>query len=58
MALNMSEMWSNGVTMAFFSKKVQKLAKRMGVRPQTPSVIRLSYVSLLNTSFTLDIFAV
>ena len=55
MALNMCEMWSNGIKIAYYSKKFQKLTQRLeaetqtpiatggwGLGPQTPSVIRLS----------------
>ena len=54
MALNMCEMWSNGIKIAFFSQKLQKIAQQLGAslsdpqssdrwapRPQTP---RLWYV--------------
>ena len=36
MALNTYEMRSNGVKTAFFFKKLQKFAQRLGFRPQTP----------------------
>ena len=53
MALNLSEMWFNGIKIAFFLKKVTKFAQRPGTSPQDlhglrpPSVIRLIYISLL-----------
>ena len=63
MALNTCEIWSNGIKIAFFSKKITKnrptagsFAPRPakppaagGPCPQPPSVIHLSYTSLLNT---------
>ena len=36
MALNTCEMWFNGIKIAFFSKKLQKIAQRLGASPQTP----------------------
>ena len=33
MALNMSEMWSNGIKTAFFFKKLQKIARVCGLSP-------------------------
>ena len=63
MALNTSEMRSNGIKIAFFSKKLQKIAQRLGgfaprppkppaaggPAPKPPSVIHLSYTTFLNT---------
>ena len=58
MALNTSEIWSNGVKTAFFSENYEKLPSGWGLRPQTPvnSTFELQYTSLLNTSPNLDIF--
>ena len=64
MALNMSEMWFNGIKIAFFSKKLQKIAQQLGSSPpdpqslrplgtpppDPPSVICLSYTGFLKTS--------
>ena len=64
MALNMCEMWFNGIKIAFFSKKLQKIAQQLGALPPDPqslrplgaqppdprSVIRLSYTGFLKTS--------
>ena len=41
MALNMCEMWFNGIKIAFFSKKFQKIAQQLGASPPDP---RLWYV--------------
>ena len=56
MALNTGVMWPNGIKIAFYSKKIflnRPAAEGEASRP--PSVTRLSYVSLLNTSPKLDI---
>ena len=64
MALNMCEMWFNGIKIAFFSKKLQKIAQQLGASPPDPQslrllgapppdhpyVIRLSYTGFLKTS--------
>ena len=55
MALNMCEVWFNGIKIAFFTKKLQKIAQQQGASPQTP-VIRLSYTGFLKTSPKLRIF--
>ena len=69
MALNTCEMWSNGIKIAFFSKKITKnrptagdFAPRPpkhlaagGPAPNPPSVIHWSYTSFLNTFPKLDI---
>ena len=69
MALNMCEMWFNGIKKAFFSKKLQKNAQQLGVLlpdsqnlrllgippPDPPYVIRLSYTGFLKTSPKLHI---
>ena len=39
MALNTCEMWSNGDE-AFFSKKLQKIAQRLGASPPDPNSLR------------------
>ena len=55
--LNTCEMWSNGIKIAFFSKKFQKIAQRLGVFvPRSPSVIRLNKLIYLHKSPILDIF--
>ena len=36
MALNMCEMWFNGIKLALFSKKLQKIAKQLGASPPDP----------------------
>ena len=36
MALNMCEMWFNGIKIAFFSKKLQKIAQQLGASPPKP----------------------
>ena len=68
MARNTSEMLSNGINIAFFSKKLQKIAqrlgagppapqslRRLGLRPNPPPVASLSYTNFLNTFPKLDI---
>ena len=59
MDLNMCEMWFNGIKIAFFSKKLQKIAQQLDPQssqplgaspPDPPSVIRLSYTGFLKTS--------
>ena len=60
MALNTSEMWSNGIKIAFFSPKITKNCPAAGGKaPRPPFVIRLNYSKLLysNTSRNLDILA-
>ena len=66
---NMCEMWSNGIKIAFFSKKLQKIAQQLGALPpdphslrplgapppDPPSVICLSYTGFLKTSPKLHI---
>ena len=68
MALNTCELWFNGIKIAFFSKKLQKIAKWLGTLPAdpqslrqlgasppaSPSVIRLSYASFLTTFPKMD----
>ena len=48
MALNTCEMWSNGIKIAFFSKKLQKIAQWLGLRSQTSvcDTFELQYTSL------------
>ena len=41
MALNMRKMWFNGIKIAFFSKKLQKIVQHLGATPPDP---RLWYV--------------
>ena len=41
MALNMCKVWFNGIKIAFFSKKLQKIAQQQGASPSDP---RLWYV--------------
>ena len=36
MALNMCEVWFNGIKIAFFSKKLQKIAQQQGASPPDP----------------------
>ena len=64
MALNMCEMSFNGIKIAFFFQKLQKIAQQLGASPADPqslrplgapppdhpSVIRLSYTGFLKTS--------
>ena len=57
MALNAREMWSNGIKKALFPNNYKKSPCGWGLAPRPPSVRRLSYVSLLNTLPTLNIFA-
>ena len=45
-------MWSKGIKIAFFPKKLQKKHPAAGLS----SVIRLNYIDLLNTSTKFDIF--
>ena len=40
MALNMCEMWFNGIKIAFFSKKLQKIAQQMGASPPDPQSLQ------------------
>ena len=48
MALNMREMWLNGIKIAFF---FQKIAQQLGAPPpDPPSVTRFSYSGFLKTS--------
>ena len=57
MALNKSEMRSNGVKTAVFSKKYEKSRIGWGIRYQTPlnDTFEIQYASLLNTALNLDI---
>ena len=41
MVLNMCEVWFNGIKIAFFTKKLQKIAQQLGASPPDP---RLWYV--------------
>ena len=64
MALNMCEMWFNGIKIALFSKKLQKIAQQLGASPldpqslgplraplsDPPAVICLSYTGFFKTS--------
>ena len=36
MALNAFELWFNGITIAFFTKQLQKIAQRLGTGPPDP----------------------
>ena len=60
MALNTCEMWSNGIKIAFFSKKLQLFSKKSPngwePRPQPSFVTLLSYTNFLNTFPKLDIY--
>ena len=57
MVLNTYEMWSNGIKIAFFSKKIAKNRPETGgFVPRSPSVIRLSKLVYLRKSPNLDIF--
>ena len=57
MALNTSEMWSNGIKIAFFSKKLQKNRPTAGGPAPNPlSVTPLSYTNFLKTFPKLDIY--
>ena len=60
-------MWFNGIKIAFFTKKLQKIAQRLGASPPEPpaargpvpkpqSAIHLNYTSFLNTFPKLDIY--
>ena len=40
MALNTSEMWSNGIKIAFFSKNLQKIVQRLGASPPDPQSLQ------------------
>ena len=40
MALNMCEMWFNGINIAFFSKKLQKIVQQLGASPPDPQSLR------------------
>ena len=40
MALNMCKMWFNGIKIAFFSKKLQKIAQQLGAKPPDPQSLR------------------
>ena len=40
MALNMRKMWFNGIKIAFFSKKLQKIAQPLGASPPYPQSLR------------------
>ena len=40
MALNTCEMWSNGIKIAFFSKKLRKIARRLRASPSDPHSLR------------------
>ena len=40
MALNMCEMWFNGIEIAFFSKKLQKIVQQLGALPPDPQSLR------------------
>ena len=68
MALNTCDMWFTDIKIAFFSKKLQKIAQRLGASPdpqslrrmgaptpRPPSVMPLSYTSFLNTLPKLNI---
>ena len=57
MVLNACEMWSNGIKIAFFSKKNPKNRPATGgFIPRSPSVIRLIKLVYLHKSPNLDIF--
>ena len=50
MVLNTRKLWSNGIKIAsFFSKNYKKSPSGWGLRPQTPSMIRLRHTNLLIT---------
>ena len=40
MALNMCEMWFNGNKIAFFPKKLQKIAQQLGASPPDPQSLQ------------------
>ena len=40
MALNTCEMWSNGIKVAFFSKKLEKIVQQLGASPPDPQSLR------------------
>ena len=40
MAMNTCKMWSNGIKIAFFSKKLQKIAQRLVASPPDPQSLR------------------
>ena len=58
MALNTCEMRSNAIKIAFFQKITKTSPAAGGYAPRPSSVKRLSYINLLYTPTTLDIFAV
>ena len=46
MALNICEMWFNGIKIAFFSKKLQKIAQAAGApRPPACDMFELHWLS-------------
>ena len=49
MALKTSEMWSNGIKIAFFPRNYKKLPSGWGLRPQTPicGTFELQFTSLV-----------
>ena len=57
MAVNTCEMWSIGIKIAFFPKKITKSRPAPGgFAPRLPFVFRLSYTALLNKYPNLDVF--
>ena len=38
MALNMCEMWFNGIKVVIFSKKLQKIGQQLGASPPEPTI--------------------
>ena len=57
MVLNTCEMWSNGIKIAFFFKKITKNRPATGgYVPRSPYVIRLNKLGYLHKSPNLDIF--
>ena len=58
MAVNTGEIGSNEIKIAFYSKNLQKSPIGWGLRPQTPSVMRLNTLAdstrLLSLTFALS----
>ena len=58
MAPNTSEMWSNGIKIAFFFLIAKNRPATGAIAPRPQFVMRLPYTTLLNTSPNLDLLTI